>query len=195
MDSKYQIITSELGSLRVKQEVNLKDYFGSRLNQQVQLFFMATTQVELIKAVSLMRELDLDFLIIGTGTKIILSTGFKGIIINNKTQNLKIFGVKGKVSISGIGVEEAMIEADSGILLSKLFQYAESQKLTGLEGLESKTGTIGGSILNNNAMLPFMNQVKILDKYNEIINKKVEQIEKDDIILSAIFKLKAKNKN
>ncbi len=191
MDSKYQIIINELGPLRVKSGINLKNYFGQRFDQEVELFFMATTQTELIKVIALVRELDLDFLIIGTGTKIIFPSDFKGIIINNKTQNLKIFGVKGKVSVSGIGVEEAMVEADSGVLLSKLAMYANNQNLTGLEILETKNGTIGGSIMNDWG-IESLEQVKILDKYNDIINKKINQVETEDIILSAIFKLKAK---
>src|SRR3990167_6899592 len=54
----------------------------------------------------------------------------------NLCRNLKIFGIKGKVSKSGLGVEEALIEAGSGVSLKRLNDYVKSQGLGGLECFE-----------------------------------------------------------
>lgn len=154
---------------------------------------MATTTSELIYACDLASKLGINFFVFGTGSKIAApSIGFDGLAIQNKSSSLKIFGVKGKVSNSGLGVEEAMIEADSGVILSKLSVFADRQKLTGLESLQTQIGSVGGLISTWQHLPPQLIQVKVLGRSEDIKIQSLDRLRKEEIILSAIFKLKSR---
>ncbi|MDO8637946.1 MAG: FAD-binding protein [Candidatus Daviesbacteria bacterium] len=193
MEEKINLIASQLGEIRVKKNINLSDYLESKLVNEASAIFIATSTQELIKAVNLCRELKLDYLLIGSGSKIMVSNNnFEGLVIKNRSHNLKIFGVKGKVSRAGIGIKEAFIEADSGVNLTDLLIFSSGQGLGGFENLSNITGTIGGSILNNLLLRENTTSVKVLDKSGSEAVKDINKITGKDVILKVIFHLKAK---
>lgn len=194
MDSKINLLIAELGETRVKQNVDLSEYLRTGLGSMAEAFFIATTTRELVKAVELCRELKINFLIIGSGSKMAVSgNGFAGLAIKNRSDNLRIFGIKGKVSRSGLGIEEAFLEVDSGVSLARLSEYGALQKLGGFEVLKSDFGTVGGSIFISQILREKTHMVKVLSLGGEIDEKKLSEVVKSDVVLSVIFKLKAKN--
>lgn len=193
MEEKIRLLTSVLGENRVKKDVDLSDYLITRLGGPAAAFYIATTTRELVKSIDLCRELSLGFLLIGSGSKMaIAEKGVEGLAIKNRSDNARIFGVKGKVSRNGIGVEEAMVEVDSGISLSGLAGFARKQGLGGLEELEKATGTVGGSLAVNQILREKTIQVKVLTPNGHQLSKEPDEVQRDDIILSVVFKLKAK---
>lgn len=193
MEEKIKIITSQLGEVRVKRDVNLSDYLESKAVSEAGAIFIATSTQELIKAVNLCRELKFDYSLIGSGSKIMISNKkFEGLVIKNRSHNLKIFGVKGKVSRAGIGVREAFIEADSGVNLTDLSIFSINQGLGGFEDLSNTKGTVGGSILSNFILRENAASIKVLDKSGLEIVKDLNGITGKDVILKIIFHLKAK---
>ena len=85
-----------MGDIRVKENIDSFEYY-----------YIATSLRELIKAVELCRELSVPFLIFGQGSRILLADmGFKGLGIKNRSGNIKIFSVKGKVSKNGLGIDK-----------------------------------------------------------------------------------------
>ncbi len=182
LKNKINLLASQLGSDRIKKEVDHFDYF-----------YIATTIRELVKSIKLCRELNIPFLVFGSGSKIIFpKEGFDGLGIKNRAGNLKIFGVKGKISQNGIGVEEALLEADSGVSLPALSQFAKKQGLIGMDTLKFEKGTIGGSLMIHPLLNNLITQIKILDNFDDQKTKITSEIQESDIILSAIFKLKAR---
>ncbi|MBI4036985.1 FAD-binding protein [Candidatus Daviesbacteria bacterium] len=193
MDDKISLLISQLGDNRIKCDSDISEHLQTGLGGKVPAFYIATTTAELIKSIKLCRELKLEFLIFGSGSKMaIADLGVKGLVIRNRSDNLKIFGVKGKVSRLGLGIEEAFLEADSGVSLIKLAEFASDQGLGGLEGLRSTPGTVGGSLYINPLLKEKVNQVKILAPSNTIKQKSYFDLKREDIILSVVFKLKAK---
>lgn len=193
MDEKVRLLIAELGDTRVKKDIDVSEYLQTGLGSRAAAFYIATTTRELIKVICLCRELRLNFLLIGLGSKIIVAaSGFDGLAIKNRSDNLRIFGVKGKVSREGIGIQEAFLEADSGVSLKRLADYADRQGLGGLDVLKSATGTAGGSIMVNKDLREGVYQVKVLTPDNEIVEKKIDELKRDDIILAVVFKLRAK---
>lgn len=193
MEEKIKIIISQLGNLRIKENVDLNEYILSKPGTRASALFIATSITELIKAVSLCRELKLPFLLIGSGSKLSAPiTIFQGLVIKNRSHNLKIFGVKGKVSRLGIGIKEAFIEADSGVPLSDLAAFSLKQGLGGFEDLSKQVGTVGGSILNNIMLRNKTVHVDILDNSSDNIKKDLNKLQGNDVVLKVIFHLKAK---
>ncbi len=189
MDEKTKILINELGELRVKKDVNLNREMVNGCPQKAALFYIVTRTSEMIKVIGLCQELKINFTVIGSGSKIILSDKqAKGFIIKNRSDNIKISGIKGKISQQGIGVEEAFLEVDSGVSLAKIAEFASGQNLTGLAILLKIPGTIGGS-LSLPYLLNKIVKIKVLTKEGIIKDKLPDQYNFGDIILSVIFKL------
>lgn len=190
---KINLLVSQLGEGRVKRDVDLIESFQTKSTGKTAAFYIATTTRELIKAVELCRELEIDYLVLGSGSKVIIAKdNFDGLIIKNRSDSLRIFGVKGKVSRDGIGVEEALLEAGSGISLAGLLKYIQEQKLGGMEILENLSGTLGGSFLTNQTLQEKAIQVKVLNLSGFQKIKLPKELLKEEIILAVVFKLKAK---
>lgn len=193
MDDKLNLLVSELGNIRVKTDVDLYDQISSGLGGRASAFYIATSEKELIKAVDVCQELNINFLITGTGSKIaISSSGFEGLVIKNRNDNVRIFGIKGKVSKLGLGVEEASLEVGSGRSVKSLVEYIGAQGLSGIEAMQFLVGSVGGNFYLSLALQQLAQQVRVYTKAGSIKVKPAAEVDKSDIILSVIFRLKAK---
>ncbi len=193
MEELIKLLVRDLGDERVKQNIDLSEHMETGLGSLARAFYIATTKRELIRVIQLCKELKIKYLVMGSGSKMALSEkGFEGLVIKNRSDSLKIFGIKGKVSRAGIGIEEAFLEADSGTSLKRLAEYAARQGLGGLEVLENTLGTLGGSLYILPALREKIHQVETLTPRGVIKVKQLLELSKEDIILSATFKLKAK---
>ncbi|KKR81432.1 MAG: UDP-N-acetylenolpyruvoylglucosamine reductase [Candidatus Daviesbacteria bacterium GW2011_GWA1_41_61] len=195
MHDRLKILQDYLGGSRVKRDCDISEHLVSGFGGTASAFYIATTVEELIKIVQLCRELKLDFLIIGSGSKIAISKeGINSLVIKNRSDNLKIFGVKGNVSRQGIGIEEALVEAESGTSLKRLAEFALEHRLGGLEIFQNTLGTVGGSLYILPIVREKAHQVKVLTSSGEVEVKDPYLVSKEDVIISAVFKLKAQEK-
>lgn len=195
MEDKIKLLNHSFGLDRVKSNVDISEHVVTRFGGHVAAFFIATTKRELIKVVEQARELKIEFIVIGQGSKVAFAiSGYQGLVIKNRVDLVKISGIKGKVSPGGIGVEEAFLEADSGVSLNGLCEFSQKQNLTGFEGLQNSVGSVGGNMWLNPILHKYTHKVEVLDKFGEIEVKDLAQITKEDIILAVVFKLKSKSR-
>ena len=192
--SNYKLIVDSFGKDRFKLNEPLKDYTVLESGGEAKIFFIAFTTSELIKIVKMCRQLKLPFFIFGTGSKMMISdAGFQGLVIKNRTKNIKTISVKGKVTKWGIGVEEALVEVDSGVSISKFCEYLDSQNLQ-IDQLLNITGSIGGNIGLNRFLQTKVKSIKVLDQLSEVEEISVDKLNiRQDIILSIVFKIQAKH--
>lgn len=193
MNEKFKLLISDLGESRVRCNINITEFLQTRLGGLASFFYIATCEKELVQVIKLCQELKIDFLVIGSGSKIaIAKEGFLGMVIKNRHDNLRIFGIKGKVSKNGLGVEEALIEAGSGVSLKGLNEYVHTQKLGGLEGFATSLNTLGGSFYVTPELRSKSQQIKILNHQGQIQTKQENELSRKDIVLSVVFKLKSR---
>lgn len=195
MDSKFKLIINSFGQDRFKSNEEVKNYTALNIGGPAKLFFIAFTVSELIKIINMCRELKVPYLLIGTGSKVMLSDhGFSGLVIKNRTKNIQTVSVKGKVTKFGIGVEEALVEVESGVSMNKFVEFLDSQNLAS-DGLKNVPGSIGGNLFMNAFLQSKAKSIKVLTQSEDI-----DQIAsgllnlKKHIVISAIFKIKAKIK-
>lgn len=195
MDTKIKLIVNSIGQERFKFNESLKNYTALNVGGPAGIFFIAFSSRELIKIIRMCREIKLPFFLFGTGSKIMISeAGFSGLVIKNRTKNIQIVSVKGKVTKSGIGVEEALIEVDSGVSISKFVDYLNTENLAS-EKFMGIPGSIGGSLFLSKFLQLSVKSIKVLD-----LDSKIDEISafelnaKKHIILSAVFKVRAKQK-
>ncbi len=195
MDNKFKLIADTFGSDRVKLNEPIASHVALNVGGPAKLFFVGTHPREIIRIVKMSRELKLPILVFGTGSKMMISDiGFDGVIVKNRTSSIAVIGVKGKVGRTGIGVSEAMVEADSGVPIGKLVEFLKKQSLD-FHTIENIPGTIGGNLFLSKALLETVQKIKVIDEDDDII-----EIEKDSlnsrkhIILSVVFKFKTERK-
>lgn len=137
-----------------------------------EVFYIARTTKELVKAIKLARQLRIPYFILGSGSNILVSDkGISGLTIKNQsTRNWFYCSSKRSASRTAIGrtsrlllrqssgfaqriksndLPHVNIFTESGTLLSKLVQLAVENSLTGLEMLAGIPGTLGAAIVGN----------------------------------------------
>lgn len=192
LDDKIKLIADSIGPEKFKFNEPVAPFTALGVGGPAKLFFIAFTQQEIIKIVEMARSLKVPLIVFGTGSKHMISDkGFDGIVVKNRTKNMSVVGVKGKVSKEGIGVSEAMVEVDSGVSLNALVEFLIQQNLDS-SGLENLPGSIGGNLFLNRSLQDKVQKIKILneDSDEEEINSDQLNLRKQ-IILSAVFKFKA----
>lgn len=192
---KFKLIVDSFGKDRFKFNEPLKDYTELSSTGPAKLFFIAFTTSELIKIVKSCRELRAPFFIFGTGSKIMISdAGFEGLVIKNRTKDIQTVSVKGKVTKFGIGVEEALVEVDSGVSINKFCEYLDSHGLEN-SGFEHIPGSIGGNLILSRFLQTKVKSIKVLDQLSEIDEISISNLKvRKDIILSAVFRIQAKTR-
>ena len=202
---RYQILIEELGSLRVKRDEPLSRHTTFKIGGPADLFFETWKKEDLIRAVQLCQKLKIPYFILGRGSNILVSDkGFSGLVIKNRTSQIKVLQYSGKVGKT----RTVLIEADSGVGLNRLVRWTIEEGLKGLEVFLSIPGTVGGAIKINAHFRPekgefignFVKKGKILSEKGEV--KEVEKNyfsfgydksilqKKKDILLSVVFELK-----
>lgn len=193
MQNKFKLIVDSFGRDKFKVDELIKDYTSSGLGGPAKLFFIAFNLRELIKIITMCRQLDLPYFLFGTGSKILISDlGFDGLVIKNRTKKMTIVSVKGKVSKFGIGIEEALVEAESGVSMKKFSEFLEEQGLQSYD-FSHLSGSLGGNLLINNFLQSKTKSIKVLDLKSDIWDIEPKELSlKKHMILSSVFRIKAK---
>ncbi|MFH1898722.1 MAG: UDP-N-acetylmuramate dehydrogenase [Candidatus Desantisbacteria bacterium] len=126
---------------------------------------------ELMRLLCLIQQCDIPFFILGEGTNLVVrDKGIRGIVI-------KLGG-----EFTNIRIDNNIIHAGSGALLSKVVNSAAKNGLSGLEFAAGIPGTIGGAVVGNagtgaGCIGDIVNQVGVLSvdgKFEGLIGNNVE---------------------
>ncbi|EKD90527.1 MAG: hypothetical protein ACD_31C00002G0026 [uncultured bacterium] len=193
MEDRYKLIAAALGEERVKYDERLIHHTYTKLKSRAEIFYIATTLKELIAVLDLAYELKIPYLVLGAGTKYLTKRAdIKGLVIKNRTTQIKIGAIKGKVSTSGLGIEEAQIEVDSGVSINKLNDFLYESGLENLRGISSSLSTVGGAIFLDSVLQAQASMIKVWDK-GDIENVDILSLDKNKhVVLSVVFGVKAR---
>ena len=193
MDEKMRLIAKSFGENKVKFDENLSSHVALKVGGPAKLFAVAISEREIIKLVEECRFLKIPFLIIGTGSKMVISDqGYEGVIIKNRTQNIKIVSIKGQVSKNSIGVNSVLVEVEGGVSINQFIDFLNKQSLD-TEGLVGLTGSIGGNLWSNRSLQDWVESIKVLNSETEIENLIFRNLNlSEHVILSVTFKVKTK---
>jgi UDP-N-acetylenolpyruvoylglucosamine reductase len=193
MDEKIKLLVSTFGDHRVKLDEPLTFHTLSQLHTKAKAFFIATNRQELTEILEIAERLKIPFWVIGSGTKFNFSAAeIPGLVVKNRADLLKIGAVKGKVGQSGIGVEEAAVEVDSGVSLGKLNEFLNTQNLQTIGSGSLPQSSVGGLIWTDFAIQFFVQSV-IVWKNGEVEEIEVRQLDKNSqVVLTVVLKMKAK---
>jgi len=133
-----------------------------RVGGPARIFVQPTDKEAFIDTVTLIRELDLNFKILGKGSNLLASDAtFEGVVINTE-KALDYVIVDGTTVCLGAGVSDVKVARDMARL-----------GLSGMEFLSGVPGTIGGAVFMNagaylKEMKDILQKVQILDEHNQL---------------------------
>ena len=132
-------LRAELGADRVRTDEVLAPYTTFKIGGPADLFYEAHTADELADALALARELEIPFFLLGLGANILIGDlGFRGLVIHNKADHVRI------------DRESGQVWAESGaIVYPDLIEQAVAAGLSGLEHYVGIPSSVGGALWQN----------------------------------------------
>ena len=116
----------------------MKNHTSFKVGGPADIFIEPDDMAELVKAIKDLREQGVSYYIIGNGSNLLVSDkGLRGAVV-------KIGEKFGSVSINN-----DIITAESGVLLSTLSKMAAREGLTGMEFASGIPGSLGGAVTMN----------------------------------------------
>ena len=194
-------LMKKIYTLGVEWEQNcpLSKHSSFRIGGAADVALFPKSSDELCKTLSVLREQEIPVLVIGNGSNVVFSdAGYRGaVVFTGKCRNIKI--------------ENDLVFADAGVLLSALSSAARDESLSGLEFAFGIPGTLGGAIfMNAGAYGGSMSDVCISSWYYDLetghfgesfgdaqcfgYRKSIYQEHPERIILSATLQLKKGNR-
>ena len=170
-----QILYNELLKImseeQVKTEETMKNHTTFRVGGPAEFFVMPRTAEEVKKVIDLCRRESFPYYIIGNGSNLLVSDqGYRGVV-------LQIYK-----EMSYIEVEENVVVAQAGALLSAIANKALENGLTGFEFAAGIPGTLGGACVMNagaygGEMKDVLEEVTVLTEEGEVLTIPKENLE------------------
>ena len=170
-----QILYNELLKImseeQVKTEEPMKNHTTFRVGGPAEFFVMPRTAEEVKKVIDLCRRESFPYYIIGNGSNLLVSDqGYRGVV-------LQIYK-----EMSYIEVEENVVVAQAGALLSAIANKALENGLTGFEFAAGIPGTLGGACVMHagaygGEMKDVLEEVTALTEEGEVLTIPKENLE------------------
>lgn len=132
----------------------LRESFGERLQEDVLMHNYSTmciggpadgllfvhSAVEMEKTVLKLWEMDMPFLVLGSGSNLLISDkGIREVVVINRAHNIRI----------NTQLNPSTVWAESGAILAQVARQTALRGLSGLEWASAIPGTIGGAVYGN----------------------------------------------
>lgn len=220
MDALKKELESIVGMMRVKQNEPMSSHTTFKIGGPAKLYVEVQNLDEFPKVVIAANKHKIPVFILGGGSNIIVSDeGFDGLVIKNNCRKFDVMTMVGKVKNrasqdstgSALSVDNALVYAESGVIMNQLVRFTIDQGLCGLEYQLGLPGTVGGGIYmnsnwpNKNAFVgDFVYKAKLLqaDGIVKEVGKEYFKFAYDysflqdtnEVVLSVIFQLKPEEK-
>lgn len=165
-----EILKKKLGE-GLKVDEAMAHHVTMGVGGRAKYYYEAKTIDDLIAAVTVARENDIEYRVVGIGSNILVSDeGFDGLIITNRTDRLSIDTANNQVV------------CDGGVPLVRLITYAAEHGLGGMEPMYGIPGTVGGAIYGNAGahgvdISQYLRSVTVLSETGEVARHEVGWLE------------------
>lgn len=130
----FDMKIEQLANLRVG--VRLAEFSTFGMGGAADYLVETKTVEELVSAIRAANQDGVPYFVLGWGSNVIFDDqGFRGLIIRNLARKVEL--------------ENGLIVAESGALLSQIIQFAIKNKMVGMEKMMGLPGTIGGAVRGN----------------------------------------------
>ncbi len=172
----------------------MKKHTTFRIGGNADLYIRTDGIEQIVKIIQLCNSESVPYFVLGNGSNVLVSDkGYRGVVI-------QIYN-----NIEEISVEEEVIVAPAGMLLSRVANFAKENELTGMEFSAGIPGTIGGGVMMNEGAYggefkDIVVSAKVIDKQGNVLILSNEELrfgyrhsvikEKGHIVLEVTLRLK-----
>jgi len=150
MDKRYKKLIEVLGENKVQLNEPLDKYSSFHIGGPADIFYRAKTCSDLIKAFTNAKRFKIPVIVISGGTNLLISdNGYRGLLIKNETNNIKLAGFIGGKKEKTTEIHTVLLEVESGVSINRLVRFTLDQGLAGLEAFLGQPGSVGGAVWNN----------------------------------------------
>ncbi|MGZ9164868.1 MAG: UDP-N-acetylmuramate dehydrogenase [Anaerolineales bacterium] len=138
LTSPIDVLYAKLGD-KVKENVSLAPYTSARIGGPADVLIAAESADELARIVKLLRQQDLDYIMLGGGSNVLVSDrGVRGVVVLNRAKGVRFHNG-----------DQPSVTAESGVVFSNLANRCASKGFGGLEWAATVPGTVGGAVYGN----------------------------------------------
>ena len=200
-------ITNKLPSTLIKLDEPIKDYTTFKVGGTVSVMIFPEGKNNLEDITDILSKHEIVPLVIGNGSNILADDRHLDIVVINTS---KLNGISTIIDKTPAPQEYQDIEVEAGALLSDIAEFAQGNGLTGFEFAHGIPGTVGGAVMMNaGAYGGEMKDVivsttaynskdgvySLTAAENEFSYRKSRFSDKNDIIFSAVIRLKKGDKS
>lgn len=132
------IMREKAGEIYLRFDEPMKDHTSFKVGGPADVLAIPDGSGQLVKVLKVCRNNGIPYLVIGNGSNLIVrDKGIRGVV------------VKISENIGDVIIEGEIIEAEAGILLSRLANIALENGLSGMEFASGIPGTLGGAVFMN----------------------------------------------
>ncbi|MBI4130129.1 UDP-N-acetylmuramate dehydrogenase [Candidatus Roizmanbacteria bacterium] len=163
--------------MTIQENVLLSQHTNLRVGGPADYFVDATAEQELLEALAFAKKKEIPYFVLGGGTNVVIGDGgYRGLVVKNKMNEIKMVGMRGTIRSGESKAEQIIfVQADAGVLVNRLVRYTLDESLTGLENFLGQPGTVGGATwinahnMNQNDFFgDHVSQARILEGDGEI---------------------------
>src|SRR5581483_1965547 len=195
MDTKLQELEKVFGPNRIRKNEPMSAHTTFKIGGPAEYYIDVNNGDELISAVNAARKLEMPFFVFGGGSNVIVSdNGIKGLVIKNNARRFELMRMSGKIKNQKIDMSNALVFAESGVIMSQLVRFVIDAGLGGLEYQMGLPGTVGGAYVGDclfkARILSPDGTIKDVDQsyFHFAYDKSILQ-QTGEILISAVFKL------
>ena len=159
----YELLTNEIKQGIVKIDEQMKKHTNFKIGGNADVFVIAKNIEEIKYVIKFSKENNIPLTILGNGSNVLVSDkGIRGIVLQIGLKEIKVEKQ-----------EDALVEADAGVMLGALAQVLLKQSISGFEFAAGIPGSIGGAIRMNagaygGEMRDIVRNVTVLNEKGEI---------------------------
>lgn len=133
----YDGLASHLDQTHLCRNEPIAPYTTFRIGGPADLFYSADSADDLAQAITLARQFEVPFFVLGLGANILVGDlGFRGLVIRNRASHLEFY-------------EDGRLRAESGVVMADLIPRAVERGWSGLEHYIGIPSTVGGAVWQN----------------------------------------------
>ena len=171
MEKFVMELQEKLGEEGLKLQEPMKDHTTFRVGGPADLFLMPENAEELKESIEILKKHDVPMMVIGNGSNLLV-----------RDKGIRGAGIQVYNRMAEITVDDEIIEAQGGALLSAVAAKAADASLTGLEFASGIPGSIGGAVVMNagaygGEMKDVLVSVDVLTKELEVKTIPAEELE------------------
>lgn len=138
LTSPIDVLYAKFGD-KVKENISLAPYTSARIGGPADVLITAESADELARIVKLLRQQDLDYIMLGGGSNVLVSDrGVRGLVVLNRAKAVRFHNG-----------DQPSVTAESGVVFSNLANRCASKGFGGLEWAATVPGTVGGAVYGN----------------------------------------------